>query len=253
MATIIEVVERAGPPRRGPPSLQSPAASPPSGLGWIPIALGTAVVVVGLGSRKRRTVPIALTAFAGGAAVAAMRDVPRRGNTDRQEQRGASGGKLEAERSITVGRTADELRECWLDPTTLPQITAGFATVRASGNGRTHWKVDGPLGHTLEWDSETVNDGPGGAIGWRSLPDASIANDGSVRFHRAPVGRGTVVTLHLRFDPPGGALGNVAAKILGTMPLDLAADGALRRFKSLIETGEIPTTDRQPAARPDTR
>ena len=33
----------------------------------------------------------------------------------------------------------------------------------------------------------------------------------------------------------------------------MAADGALRRFKSLVETGEIPTTERQPAARADTR
>jgi hypothetical protein len=37
------------------------------------------------------------------------------------------------------------------------------------------------------------------------------------------------------------------------MPLDLAADGALRRFEGLVETGEIPTTGRQPAARADTR
>ena len=48
-------------------------------------------------------------------------------------------------------------------------------------------------------------------------------------------------------------LGDAALKLLGTTPLGLAADGALHRFKSLVETGEIPTTERQPAARADTR
>jgi uncharacterized membrane protein len=61
-----------------------------------------------------------------------------------------------------------------------------------------------------------------------------------------------VVTLHVRFDPPGGALGEGLLKLLGSTPLDLVADAALRRFKNLVETGEIPTTVRQPAARADT-
>jgi uncharacterized membrane protein len=130
---------------------------------------------------------------------------------------------------------------------------AAFATVRATGNGRTQWKIEGPLGRTYEWESETVNDRPAGGIGWRSLPNAAIPNEGLVRFRPAPANRGTVVSLHLRFDPPGGALGEAAVKVLGTMPLGLAADWALRRFKSLVETGEIPTTERQPAARADTR
>ena len=72
-------------------------------------------------------------------------------------------------------------------------------------------------------------------------------------FRPAPGDRGTVVTLHLRFDPPGGTLGSAAVKLLGPTPLHVVVDGALRRFKSLIETGEIPTTERQPAARADTR
>ena len=129
---------------------------------------------------------------------------------------------------------------------------ARFATVRGSGEGRMHWKVEGPLGHAFEWEAETV-DRPGGDIGWRSLPDAAIPNEGSVRFQPAPAGRGTVVTLQVRFDPPGGALGEGLIKLLGSTPLELVAEAALRRFKNLVETGEIPTTVRQPAARAHTR
>ena len=130
---------------------------------------------------------------------------------------------------------------------------AGLATVRASGDGRMHWRIDGPLGRAREWDSETVDDRPGEGIGWRSLPGAAVSNEGSIRFRPAPGDRGTVATLRLRLDPPGGALGDAAIRLLGTRPIDLAVDGVLRRFKSLVETGEIPTTERQPAARAHTR
>ena len=251
MAGGIVDVKRGEAPRRGRPSSTGGAMQ---GLGWIPIALGTCAIVAGLGSRNKGTVALALTAFAGVAAVAAVRDGQLdRGKADSKRQSGASAGEPEVERSITIGKTADELRQCWLDPRTLPQIMAGFATVRAVRDGRMHWKVQGPLGRAYEWDAETVDARPGEGIGWRSLPNASIPNEGSVRFRPAPADRGTVATLRFRFDPPGGALGGAAVELLGTTPLDMAADGVLRRFKSLVETGEIPTTERQPAARADTR
>jgi uncharacterized membrane protein len=222
-------------------------------LSWIPIALGAAACVAGLEGRKKCAVALALTAFGGVAAVGAMRGMQLdRGKADSKEQGGASGGEPEVERSITIGKTADELRHCWLDPKTLPQVMAGFATVHATGDGRMHWKVKGPLGRTYEWDAETV-DRPGEDISWRSLSNAAISNEGWVRFHPAPADRGTVATLHFRFNPPGGALGVGVLELFGTTPLNLVADGVLRRFKNLVETGEIPTTVRQPAARADTR
>ena len=49
-----------------------------------------------------------------------------------------------------------------------------------------HWKIEGPLGHALEWESETVDDLPDQGIGWRSLPNASISNEGSVRLPPRP-------------------------------------------------------------------
>jgi uncharacterized membrane protein len=218
------------------------AGGPLHNVGWIPIALGAAAIVAGLGGRTKGAAALALTA----GAVGAMRGV----QSGRGKQ-GATTGWAEVERSITIGKSADELRRYWLDPRTLPQVMARFASVRAAGEGRMHWKLEGPLGHAYEWDAETV-ELPRGEIGWRSLPDAAIPNEGSVRFAPAPADRGTVVTMHVRFDPPGGALGEGLLKLLGSTPLHLVADAALRRFKNLVETGEIPTTVRQPAARADT-
>ncbi|MBV8575077.1 MAG: SRPBCC family protein [Acetobacteraceae bacterium] len=225
------------------------------GLGWLSIALGGAAIVAGLGGRQRGTAALALTALAGVTAVGALRRGAQldREKIDGKGQGGASGSLPKVERSITIGGSPDELRQCWLDPRTLPQVMAGFATVRAIGDGRMHWKVEGPLGRAYEWDSETVDDRPGEGIGWRSSPNATIWNEGSVRFSSAPADRGTVATLRFRFEPPGGVLGDAAVELLGHTPLNLAADGVLRRFKSLVETGEIPTTEHQPAARADTR
>lgn len=72
-----------------------------------------------------------------------------------------------------------------------------------------------------------------------------------MRFRRA-AGRGTEVLLRVRFDPPGGAIGREAANLLKSVPRSLA-DRSLHYLKSLAETGEIPTTDHQPAFRADTR
>lgn len=221
------------------------AGRPTQHVNWIPIALGAAAIVAGVQGRKKGAAALALGAVAGAGAMGALRGVQ-----SGHSRQGAAAGQAEVERSITISKGADELRRTWLDPRTLPQVMARFATVRSAGEGRMHWKVEGPLGHAYEWDAETV-DRPGADIGWRALPDAAIPNEGSVRFQPAPAGRGTVVTLRVRFDPPGGALGEGLIKLLGSTPLELVAEAALRRFKNLVETGEIPTTVRQPAARAD--
>jgi len=213
-------------------------------IGWIPIALGAAALAAALGGRKKGAAALALGAIAGAGAAGAMRSA-------RGESANAR-AQPEIERSITIGKTADELRQRWLDPQTLPQIMAGFATVQQAGAGRLHWKLAGPLGRACEWDTETV-ERAGDGVGWRSVSDAAVANEGAIRFHPASGGRGTVLTLRLRLEPPGGALGEWIVQLLGTTPLRVVADGALRRFKNLVETGEIPTTARQPAARADTR
>jgi uncharacterized membrane protein len=256
MAGSISAEHRGEASGRDRPSSGSSASSsadgPMPGLGWVSVALGAAALAAGLGSR-RSTPALALTALAGVAAVGALRGVQLdRGKAEGTGRRVAP-DEPEVERSITIGKTADELYKRWRDPKTLPQIVAGFASVRAVGEGRIRWTVEAPLGRTYEWDTETVEARPGEGVRWRSLPDAAVATEGTVRFRPAPAGRGTVTTLHVRFDPPGGALGDAAVGLLGATPLKVVADGILRRFKSLVESGEIPTTERQPAARADTR
>ncbi len=154
--------------------------------------------------------------------------------------------------TVTIGKSAEEIDRLWRQPDTLPRIMAHLAEVTPASEGRWHWKVVGPLGITLEWDTHVVEDRQGQSQRWESEEGADLPNEGSIRYRSAPADRGTEVTLQFRFQPPGGMLGAAAARQLRIIPR-LVAETSLRYLKSLAETGEIPTTEHQPAARPGGR
>src|SRR5262249_56186778 len=105
-----------------------------------------------------------------------------------------------------------------------------------------------PAGRTVEGDAEITEDRRNELIAWRSLEGSDVENMGSVRFERAPGGRGAVVKVHMRYNPPAGVIGAGVAKLLGEAPEWQIKDD-LRRFKQVMETGEIITTEGQPAGR----
>lgn len=164
------------------------------------------------------------------------------------QEAGTPPGAVSVERSITIGKSSEEVYRLWREPETLYRIMGHFAAVTPVSHNLTHWRVRGPFGQTLEWDARVVEDFPGELLGWESIEGAKLPNEGVVRFQPAPEGRGTEVTMRLRFLPPGGKLGAAAMKLLPLAP-GLLISKALRRFKSLVETGEMPTTEGQPAAR----
>ena len=114
---------------------------------------------------------------------------------------------------------------------------------RRDGN-RSHWVAKGPAGTSVEWDAEVTRDETDALISWRSLEGSEVQNSGAVRFTPATGGRGTLVAVTLQYEPPAGALGMTIAKLFGEEP-NLQVREDLRRFKRLLETGEIPTTEGQ--------
>ncbi len=144
-----------------------------------------------------------------------------------------------AETNTTIDGTPEELYKLWRNPKTLPQVMGHFATVTAKSDDHALWTVHGPAGTTLEWESQIVQEEPDRFyLRWYSLRGAKIPNGGSIQFTPATGSRGTVATLKVDFNPPGGSFGKAAAKALGMVPQALALK-ALRRFKSLAETGQI--------------
>ncbi|HEY0053691.1 MAG TPA: SRPBCC family protein, partial [Caulobacteraceae bacterium] len=105
--------------------------------------------------------------------------------------------------------------------------------------------IEAPAGRTVEWDSVLTEDVEGEVIAWESAEGAEIRNSGRIEFRDNSAGRGTEVTATIAYDPPGGDLGKLIAKLFQKEP-KIQARRDLRRFKQLMETGEIST-----AAAPD--
>jgi uncharacterized membrane protein len=115
-------------------------------------------------------------------------------------------------------------------------------SVQMRGERRSHWVAKAPGGFKVEWDAEIVDDRPNELIAWRALDGSDVDHSGSVRFESAPGGRGTIVRVEMRYMPPGGRIGALFAKIFGEEP-ERHVQEALRRFKQLMETGEVVRSD----------
>lgn len=164
-----------------------------------------------------------------------------------QEKLGAD-GKITVERSITIGKSPDELYRIWRQPETLTRIMSHFADARATGETTSHWKINQPIGKTIEWDAQITEERPGEFVGWQSGAGADLENVGSIRFRPAQGNRGTEATLQFRFAPFGGRIGLPLAEAFDPIHKKVVGQ-ALRKFKALAETGEIPTLERNPSAR----
>jgi uncharacterized membrane protein len=155
---------------------------------------------------------------------------------------------IEVKRTVTIGRTPEELYKFWRDFQNLPRIMKHLKSVEVTGEKRSHWIACGPAVRTVEWDAEITQESPNELIAWRSLEGADVDNYGSVRFERAPGARGTVVRVDIHYSPPGGTIGALVAKLFGEAPEQQIQED-LYRFKQLMETGEIATTEGQPSGR----
>jgi uncharacterized membrane protein len=72
----------------------------------------------------------------------------------------------------------------------------------------------------------------------------AAAGEATVTFKDAPGDRGTEIHVEVE-EAGGGKLGEIAQKLTGSEPLAKAKDD-LRRFKALVETGEVPRSDAAP-------
>jgi len=147
--------------------------------------------------------------------------------------------------SVTVNRSPDEAYRLWRDFANLPRFMAHLQSVRVTGDRTSHWAARGPAGTTVEWDAEITEDEPGRRIGWNSLDGATVPNSGTVRFAEAPGGRGAEVRVEIDYRPPGGKLGRAVAAMFGEEPEQQVRDD-LRRFKQVIETGEVVRSEGSP-------
>lgn len=148
-------------------------------------------------------------------------------------------------RSVLINKPRSELYAYFRDFQNLPTFMENLKAVRPEGGKVSTWVVKAPAGKTVEVKTKVVAERKGELIAWASTPDSAIESRGRIEFRDAPADRGTYVTLVIAYDPPGGVLGKWAAKLFRREP-EVQARVELKRFKMLMETGEIATSDNRP-------
>lgn len=230
-----------------------------------PPAIGSSHINVGDTERIASLVGGALLAYyglrkpnAGGLAMAAAGGaMVYRGATgycpiNEMLGRDSSSGRdisLEITRSLTIRRPRREVYQFWRQLENLPQFMKHLQEVRQLGPKQSHWVARVPKGvGTVEWNADIVQEETDSLISWRSLAGSDVDNAGEVRFSDAPAKRGTVVQATISYRPPAGAVGGSVAKLLNPA-FQQMVENDLRRFKQIMETGEVITTEGQPAGK----
>ena len=152
-------------------------------------------------------------------------------------------GDTLSSKSVTIRRPRDEVFAAWRDFARLGEFMENVERIDVLDDKRSHWVVKAPGGRTVEWDARITEERPGELIAWTSEEGADVPNSGRVEFREAQADRGTIVTATLVYDPPAGAVGKIIAKLFQREPA-IQARRELRRFKQLMETGEVATNAR---------
>jgi uncharacterized membrane protein/NAD(P)-dependent dehydrogenase (short-subunit alcohol dehydrogenase family) len=159
----------------------------------------------------------------------------------------AFSGIVNVKKSVTVNKSPAELYEFWRKFENLPKFMKHLESVTELDETRSHWVAKAPIGDNVEWDAEITSEALNEHIGWKSVEGSDIPNSGMVQF-RPTVNRGTEVKVDLTYEPPGGKLGSLLAKLFGEEPEQQVAED-LRRFKQIMETGEVVTVKGQTSGR----
>lgn len=207
------------------------AAAEQQQFDWLPVAIGGALAWLGL---RRRSLTGLLVGAAGGTLAWA-------GLKGKVWLRGPAAPEGEAsvriEESVTIDRPVEDVYRDWHDIESLPRILTNIVSVRDDGDGRSHWVAAGPMGKTVAWDAEVINDDENRVLSWRSVGKTPAPNVGAVHFHPAPEGHGTELRVRIEYNPPGGPAGATVARMLGAGTSEQVASD-LRRFKAFVEGSE---------------
>jgi uncharacterized membrane protein len=222
---------------------------------WASALGGAALTAYGIKHLKEKSVAGAMIAAAGTTLIyrGATGHCPvyasagidtANGNTDTRTALSGNRG-VNVEEVVRINRPAYELFRYWRHLEMLPTFMEHLVSVRQLDSTHSHWVAKAPAGRTVEWDAEIINEVSDELIAWRTRDHADVVSAGSVNFKAASNGRGTDVRVRLQYHPPAGKLGSVIAWMFGEEPSQTIQED-LRRFKRLMEAGEIPTTVGQP-------
>jgi uncharacterized membrane protein len=147
--------------------------------------------------------------------------------------------------AATIQRPRSEVYAAWRHFPNLAFASRHLKRVEQISPTESEWTAEGPMGD-VKWRAEIVEEVADRQLVWETVGEATVKHRGMAEFEDAPAGRGTEVLITLDADIPGGALGQLIAQMTGNSPEQEIAE-TLRRFKSLLECGEIATVEGQPS------
>ena len=172
---------------------------------------------------------------------------PRSGSEYVPLPRGSEGNRVQAHAVQTIGATPEQIYNLYTRPEALSTWQEGVVSVTATGDNSLHWVMEDPSsGKQTEFDAEIVEAVPGKRHVSRVLNGPFAGTTDTLTLEEAPADRGTVVTWVSDFHLPGGAISQAVASALSRGPEQVVIEN-LRHLKELIEAGEIPSVEGQPA------
>lgn len=229
------------------PSLSATVGQMSGGERNAALAGGALLMLLGLTRRSLFSVPL----LAGGGAFIAHAIAGRQPLIQRIATltgRRPSAGSASLSRSLTIGKSPNEVYRFWRDFQNLPRFMRHIESITDAGDRRSHWVARVPAGNPVEWDAEIIEDRPGELISWASLPESPVQTQGTVRFVPAPNNKGTELHVMMSYAAPAGLLGApINHLLLPTIAQQVEQD--IHRCKAVMEAGEAATTVGQPNGR----
>lgn len=142
-------------------------------------------------------------------------------------------------RTVTINRPRSELYAFWRDFENLAQVMENVESVSIDGDTMV-WTICGPGGTSFRIRTRIIADRENEEIAWRSVIGSDIDTEGKVMFRDAPGDRGTEVEAVIAYVPPAGEAGRLIAKLFQREPR-IQGRREMKRFKMLMETGEVAT------------
>jgi len=172
------------------------------------------------------------------AAMGALSMVRSTSNIPVRRLAGAAGRRaIDVRKTIQIHAPVERVFDTLAHFEDYPLIMHNVRSVQLLTDGRSHWTAVGPAGLAMAWDTEVSALEPNRVIAWRTVGNSQVQHAGIIRFE--PVSGGTRLGIRMSYNPPGGALGHVLARLFGADP-KRQLDEALVRVKTFIETGRAP-------------
>jgi uncharacterized membrane protein len=182
------------------------------------------------GSYRLSTRGVVIAAAAIGAGVYAMQRYGVIGRM-REKWEADETGKIVADKTIFIDAPVEQVFDTWANYENFARFMSNVLSVVPIDDNRSHWKVRGPAGFSVEFDSVARKHRPN-ELAWESEPGSTVQNEGRVTL--VPEGSGTRATVHMSYRPPAGALGQAVSSLFGANPKQ-EFDEDLNRMKQFIE------------------